>query len=343
VRSEYPRRRWSSAPAVSGVPEQRCDRRGCWNGGRVAPRYPFPFRVGCDRRNGMGTSRGKSEAMGIEEGCLRMDGHVRGKPCTCTTNPPMSWCPSLPRIPSRTACSRPWPAGFPRSWRYPPIREWVEDGVNGFLVPCRDAATLAEKVAMVWGDTEGVEAWTGRARTIIRENCDGDVAAKNIKHLVETVARVSEEIFKCVLLLWLAPERRTLVVPEVLPLVTVVTPVYNREDYLEEVILSVLGQDYPNIEFIVLDDGSTDGTLQVIWKYRERLRWESHANMGQTRTVNKGFSMAKGEIVGVVNSDDPLLPGAIREIVAFMRKGRTHWSSIRLESNRPARRDHRAY
>jgi glycosyltransferase involved in cell wall biosynthesis len=102
------------------------------------------------------------------------------------------------------------------------------------------------------------------------------------------------------------------------PLVTVITPAFNRASYLDETILSVLSQDYPHLEYIVLDDGSTDDTLKVIRKYEDRIRWDTHKNMGETRTVNKGFSMAKGEIIGVVNSDDPLLPDSIRKIVKFM-------------------------
>ena len=102
---------------------------------------------------------------------------------------------------------------------------------------------------------------------------------------------------------------------ETLPRVTVITPAFNRASLLEETILSVLEQDYPNLEYIVLDDGSEDGTLEVIKKFQNRLRWDSHANMGETRTVNKGFSMAEGDIIGVVSSDDLLLPGAISKAV----------------------------
>lgn len=102
------------------------------------------------------------------------------------------------------------------------------------------------------------------------------------------------------------------------PLVTVITPVYNQEKFLEETMLSVLEQDYPNIEYIVLDDGSVDNTLDIIKKYCGRIRWTTHRNMGETATVNKGFHMSNGEIVGVVNSDDPLLQGAISRIVQFM-------------------------
>lgn len=102
------------------------------------------------------------------------------------------------------------------------------------------------------------------------------------------------------------------------PLVTVITPTYNRAYLLEETIRSVLSQDYPNIEYIVLDDGSIDETAKIIEKFKDKIIWKSHKNIGEVRTVNKGFSLAHGEIIGVVNSDDPLLPGAISEIVKFM-------------------------
>jgi glycosyltransferase involved in cell wall biosynthesis len=105
-----------------------------------------------------------------------------------------------------------------------------------------------------------------------------------------------------------------------LPLVTIITPAYNRASFLDETIQSVLAQDYPNIEYIILDDGSTDNTGEVLEKYKGRIYWETHPNMGETHTVNKGFKMARGEIVCVVNSDDPLLPGAVSAAVALMRE-----------------------
>lgn len=104
-----------------------------------------------------------------------------------------------------------------------------------------------------------------------------------------------------------------------LPLVSIVTPAYNRASYLEETIRSVLEQDYPRIEYIVLDDGSTDNTREILEKYSGRLIWETHPNMGEQRTVNKGFGMCHGDILGQLNSDDTLLPGAVSTVVAFMQ------------------------
>src|SRR3972149_444079 len=105
-----------------------------------------------------------------------------------------------------------------------------------------------------------------------------------------------------------------------MPLVSIVTPTYNRASYLSETIESVLNQSHRNIEYIVLDDGSTDDTRHVLEKYGKRLIWESHTNIGEARTVNKGWRMAHGEFVVVVNSDDPILPSMVEAGVAFMRE-----------------------
>ncbi len=102
-------------------------------------------------------------------------------------------------------------------------------------------------------------------------------------------------------------------------LVSIITPTYNRADLLPETIDSILSQDYPFIEYLLLDDGSSDDTQQVLARYAGRIRTDRHPNMGETRTVNKGFGMVNGEIICVVNSDDPLLPGAVREAVDAFR------------------------
>ncbi len=92
------------------------------------------------------------------------------------------------------------------------------------------------------------------------------------------------------------------------PLVSVVTAAYNRASFLPETIESILSQSYPNIEYIVLDDGSADNTREVLARYDGRIRWESHPNMGESLTVNKGWNMARGDLVMTVNSDDPFCP-----------------------------------
>ena len=105
------------------------------------------------------------------------------------------------------------------------------------------------------------------------------------------------------------------------PLVTIITPVFNRASFLLETISSVVTQDYPRVEYILLDDGSSDDSLRIIRESAAKnpmIRYDRHENMGETRTVNKGFLLAKGDIIAVVNSDDPILPGAISAAVDLM-------------------------
>jgi len=102
------------------------------------------------------------------------------------------------------------------------------------------------------------------------------------------------------------------------PLVTVVTPSFNQGQFIEETILSVLNQDYPKIEYLVIDGGSTDNTLEVLRKYEDRVRWISEFDSGQSHAINKGFRMARGEILCWLNSDDIYEPGAIRAAVEYL-------------------------
>ncbi|MGH9663433.1 MAG: glycosyltransferase family 2 protein, partial [Bryobacteraceae bacterium] len=104
------------------------------------------------------------------------------------------------------------------------------------------------------------------------------------------------------------------------PLVTIVTPSYNQSRFIRATIESVLSQDYPHIEYIVMDGGSTDGTADVLRDYGSRLTWISERDRGQSHAINKGFRMAKGEIVSWLNSDDLILPGSVRHAVAALER-----------------------
>jgi glycosyltransferase involved in cell wall biosynthesis len=102
------------------------------------------------------------------------------------------------------------------------------------------------------------------------------------------------------------------------PLVSVVIPVYNGGKYINEAIDSILGQDYPRVELFVLDDGSTDDTLERIKRYDGRFYWETHPNRGQANTLNRGWQIAKGEILSYLGADDALLPGAVSTSVRYL-------------------------
>lgn len=104
-----------------------------------------------------------------------------------------------------------------------------------------------------------------------------------------------------------------------LPKVTIVTPSYNQADFLERTLLSVLNQNYGNIEYIVIDGGSTDGSVDIIRRYEHRLAyWVSEPDAGQADAINKGFAKATGEYFGWLNSDDVLHPEAIAKTVAAL-------------------------
>lgn len=100
------------------------------------------------------------------------------------------------------------------------------------------------------------------------------------------------------------------------PLVSIITVSYNAASTIEETILSVIHQDYDNIEYIIIDGGSTDGTLDIIRKYEDKIAyWVSEKDYGLYHAMNKGIEYANGEIIGMINADDYYYDGAVSKMV----------------------------
>jgi glycosyltransferase involved in cell wall biosynthesis len=111
--------------------------------------------------------------------------------------------------------------------------------------------------------------------------------------------------------------RQGLIYPTDYPSITVVTPSLNQGDFIDQTIRSVLGQDYPWLEYIVVDGVSTDNTLEILKKYSDRMIWISEKDRGQSNAINKGLRMAGGEVVAYLNSDDVYQPGALLKVGEF--------------------------
>jgi len=109
------------------------------------------------------------------------------------------------------------------------------------------------------------------------------------------------------------------------PKISIVTPNYNYGRFLEKTIRSVLLQGYPNLEYIIIDGGSTDNSIEIIKKYQKWLKcWVSEKDKGQAQAINKGFKVSSGEIANWLNSDDWLYPGVLSEVARVWRSQNPH-------------------
>lgn len=132
------------------------------------------------------------------------------------------------------------------------------------------------------------------------------------------------------------------------PRISLITPSLNQGKFIEETIQSILSQNYPNLEYIVMDGGSSDNTLEVLERYSGQLKWVSEKDNGQTSAINKGLHMANGEILAYLNADDLFLPGTLFKVAkVFMEHPEAMWVTgqcrIIDENNQEIRRLITAY
>ena len=110
------------------------------------------------------------------------------------------------------------------------------------------------------------------------------------------------------------------------PKISIVTPSLNQGEFLEQTIHSVLSQEYPDLEYIVMDGGSSDNTLDILRSCSDRVRWRSEKDKGQADAINKGLRIASAEIVAYLNADDLLLPGSLEKVArAFVENPDRRW------------------
>lgn len=188
----------------------------------------------------------------------------------------------------------------------------------GCPVACSNTTSLPEVAgeAALYFDPESVEQIADAIYQMITEqptrNCLVEKGKEQIKKFSWiTTARETIDVFHE------AVKKSKFNNTDVAPLVSIITPSFNQGIFIEETINSVLSQDYPNIEYIIVDGGSTDHTLTILKKYQDKLKWFSEPDRGQADAINKGMRMAKGRIVGWLNSDDTYLPRAISKIVTY--------------------------
>lgn len=197
----------------------------------------------------------------------------------------------------------------------------LEAFAAGTPVLCSNTTSLPEVVgnaALVCDPTNVHEMSLGMLRAL-RDPCLRHKLVRRgrerLRHFSwETSARTLEATLRRV------AERLPSIRVEEPPLVTIVTPSFNQGQFLRRTIDSVLEQDYPNIEYVVMDGGSSDDSVAILRSYGERLHWMSGRDGGQTDAINTGFTRSRGSLRAYLNSDDVLLPGAVaRAVEHFLR------------------------
>lgn len=181
-------------------------------------------------------------------------------------------------------------------------------------VLCSDRTSLPEVGgdAVLTCDPMDIDAMAALMRRIIKEpDTRADLVAKGEKRLAVYGWDEPAQALRAAIKRRASASVRVL--PE--PLVSIVMPTRNHAHFIRASIDSVLMQDYPHLELIVMDGASTDDTVDILKSYGDRIRWVSEPDKGQTDAINKGMNLARGEVLAYLNSDDLLLPDAVQKVV----------------------------
>lgn len=193
------------------------------------------------------------------------------------------------------------------------VPDMVTHGITGYLAPSKDVAGLAD--AIEWC----VNYAPAKIRHSCRAKAEGyfplETQANNYKKLYESITAKAENQMPGVFIKKTAPK------------ISIVTPSFNQAEYLEECIETILSQNYPNLEYIIMDGGSTDGSVEIIKKYEKYFTyWQSQPDGGQYQAINEGFRRSTGEIMAWLNSDDKYHPGALHLVeLAFRAMPQAEW------------------
>jgi glycosyltransferase involved in cell wall biosynthesis len=213
----------------------------------------------------------------------------------------------------------------------------IVPNVNGFRVPADDHRALAEAMARYCREPGLARRHGEESRRRFLEF----TPARNVARLRQCLdslreTRDREEKLPATFLSRLQP--RTMADGRGAPKISIVMPTFNHRPFIERSILSVLNQDYPNLEFIIVDGGSTDGTLDIIKKYACHFAyWVSERDAGQSDALNKGFRRATGDIYGWLNSDDLYMPGVLKQVARVFAenplKGIVHGDWLAIDAD----------
>jgi glycosyltransferase len=169
----------------------------------------------------------------------------------------------------------------------PGCRECVDQNINGFLVPVKNSVALADAIDNLLFD-EPLRLRMGEAS---RRKAEKEFSLETVKHQ-------TFEFYQKIL-------KRDILKKAVSPKITVITAVYNNKRFIKDAIESVLSQTYGNIEYIIIDGGSTDGSIEIINQYADRINLiVSEPDKGLYDALNKGISVATGDVIGIMHSDD---------------------------------------